>query len=94
MEAGMFDKSYVFFTEADAIELAHMYKVAVEEGFAFNQGALELGIGPAEIRRLYDKAVKFVEAPGSLQQAHVDSLINKPGMPRMPKKHTWGSNSI
>jgi len=89
----MWEKSYVVFTENDAIELAFMYKAAVEEGFAYKLGAQTPGLNYAEIQRLYQKAVKFVEVPCPFEKAHLDDLLNKPGVPRLPKKSTWGTNT-
>ncbi len=86
----MWDKSYMVFTENDALELASMFKLAVEEGFAY-QGAQTLNLDPVEIRRLYDKVARFVQAPRSLEQIHLDQWINKPGSPRLPTKHSWGT---
>jgi hypothetical protein len=89
MEAAMWDKKRVVFSDNDAVELAYMYKVAVEKGFADGEGADSLRMSRAEIHRLYEKAIKLVEGPKSCQKVNLDEYLNKPGMPRLPKKHPW-----
>ncbi len=87
----MWESKKVVFSDNDTAELAYMYKVAVEKGFADGLGGDALRMSRAEVHRLYEKVLKMVDTAGPGQKVDLKDLINKPGMPRMPKKHTWGS---
>ncbi len=85
----MWDRNKVVFSDADTRELAHMYRVAVEKGFADGQGADSLHMSRAEIHRLYEKVLGMVGGSENPRKLDLKDMINKPGMPRQPKKHTW-----